>query len=275
MRAMRSLALLLLSAACLLADAAHAGRPCEEKPPSVQSVTRGLELAQHTQAALDASGQDVVLLARVGQDLRRYGVLYSHLGFAYREPDGNGGHVWRVLHKLNECGSDSADIYRQGLGQFFLTDLFRYEAAFVAPARMLQDRLLPLMTDNRRALAMHRRPYSMVSYAWARKYQQSNQWAIETMAAAMLPAGASRAQAQAWLQAQAYEPALLKLGPLERLGGRIASANVAFDDHPPEKRYADRIETVTADSVFRWLESSGLGGAPVTIRPGGQLRNGR
>ena len=256
---------LTLAAACLTSQAAHAGRSCEERPPTVQAVTRGMELAERTREALDASGQELVLLARVGQDLRRYGVQYSHLGFAYREPDGQGGHVWRVLHKLNDCGSDHAAIHRQGLGQFFLSDPFRHEAAFAAPGHAWQGKLLPVMRDNRRALLLHQRPYSMVAYAWGGKYQQSNQWVIETMAAAMLAPGASRGKAQAWLMAQDYEPAALKLGALARLGGRMTSANIAFDDHPDEKRFSDRIETVTADSVFRWLERTGLGMAPQRV----------
>ena len=119
---------------------------------------------------------------------------------------------------------------------------------------------------------MHHRPYSMVAYAWATRYQQSNQYVIETMAAAMLPAGASRMKAQAWLMAQDYEPATLRLDALTRLGGRISSANIAFDDHPNEKRYADRIETVTADSVFRWLERSGLGGRAQVVALSGPGR---
>lgn len=259
MKATRSLARLMLLVCCAFSAAAHAGRNCEEKPPTVQAVMRGMELAERTREALDASGQDLVLLARVGQDLRKYHLHYSHLGFAYREPDGNGGHVWRVLHKLNECGSDHAAIYRQGLGQFFLSDPFRYEAAFAAPNQAWQQKLLPFMRDKQRALQMHHRPYSMVAHAWATRYQQSNQYVIETMAAAMLPAGASRMKAQAWLMAQDYEPDTLRLDALTRLGGRISSANIAFDDHPNEKRYAGRIDTVTADSVLRWLERSALG----------------
>jgi len=58
----------------------------------------------------------------------------------------------------------------------------------------------------------------------------------------------------------------LKLGPLTRLGARATAANVAFDDHPSDKRFSDRIETVTVDSVFAWLQRSGLGGAPVAVR---------
>jgi hypothetical protein len=55
----------------------------------------------------------------------------------------------------------------------------------------------------------------------------------------------------------------LKIGAFTQLGGRISAANVAFDDHPTEKRFSDRIETVTVDSVFAWLERSALGGTIV------------
>ena len=259
MKAIRILVISMLAAAGLFIQAAHAGRSCDQKQLTVDAVTRGMALAEQTRQALDASGQDLVLLARVGQDLGKYGIHYSHLAFAYRETDDRGGSVWRVLHKLNDCGSDHAAIHRQGLGQFFLGDPFRHEAAFIAPARPIQAALLPMMTDRQRALSMHRRPYSMVSHVWSERYQQSNQWVVETMAAAMLPAGASRQQAQGWLMAQAYKPAVLHLSALERLGGRVTTANIAFDDHPPAKRYAGQIETITADSVFRWMERTGLG----------------
>ena len=58
----------------------------------------------------------------------------------------------------------------------------------------------------------------------------------------------------------------MKLGPLTRLGGRVGSANIAFDDHPNDKRFSDRIETVTVDSVFEWLQRAGLGAAPVGFK---------
>lgn len=46
----------------------------------------------------------------------------------------------------------------------------------------------------------------------------------------------------------------------------MTRANIAFDDHPNHKRFADRIETVTVDSVFAWLQRSGLGERPVVVR---------
>ncbi len=253
---------------------AQAGRSCEaEQPPQAQTVLRGLNLAERTLAALDASGQRVVLLARAGQDLSKYGIYYSHAGFAYQQPqvsaDGKSGHVWRVLHKLNQCGTADAAVYRQGLGEFFLDDLWRFEAAWVVPTPEVQERLLPLLLDASqpsRALSLHQKPYSIVSYAWGRKYQQSNQWAIETLALAMEPQMKTREQAQAWLQFKGYQPATLRIGPLTRLGGRVTAANVAFDDHPNDKRFSDRIETVTVDSVFQWMQRAGLSGATVTLR---------
>jgi hypothetical protein len=256
---------LALAAGMLVAAAAHAGRSCEQKRPTAQTIERGLTLAEKTQEMLESLGQKVVVIARAGQDLTKYGVHYSHIGLAYRQPDGKGGHVWRVVHKLNHCGTADAALYRQGLGEFFLDDLWRYEAAFSMLAPEMQDKLLAVLQDNARATMMHHKPYSIVSYAWGRTYQQSNQWAIETIAAAMEPSVRSRMQAQAWLQLRDYRPATLKLGAFTRLGGRISAANVAFDDHPFEKRFSDRIETVTADSVFTWLERSRLGSAPVSI----------
>ena len=107
----------------------------------------------------------------------------------------------------------------------------------------------------------------MVSYVWGRKYQQSNQWALETLAVAMEPASVrTRDQAQAWLQFKGYEPSVLKIGALTRLGGRVGSANIAFDDHPNDKRFADRIETVTVDSVLAWLARARLASTAVTLR---------
>jgi len=255
----------VILAAALLATAAHAGRSCEQKRPTVQTIERGLALAGRTQNMLDTLGQEVVVIARVGQDLSKYGQHYSHVGLAYRHPDGKGGHVWRVLHKLNHCGTADAAVYRQGLGEFFLDDLWRYEAAFSMLAPEVQAKLLAVLREDRPSVRMHHKPYSMVSYAWGQTYQQSNQWAIETMAAAVEPSVQSRAQAQAWLQFRGYQPATLKLGALTRLGGRVTSANIAFDDHPFDKRFSDRIETVTADSVFGWLERSRLGSAPVQV----------
>ena len=68
---LRALWLTLVPAAAMVlaAPAARAGRSCEAHALTPQSVARGLQLAERTQQALDASGAQVVLLARAGQDL--------------------------------------------------------------------------------------------------------------------------------------------------------------------------------------------------------------
>ncbi len=256
----------LLAVGLVLSGSADAGRSCEPKKLTARVVESGLAMAEKTRMALETSGERVVVLARAGQDLSKYGLRYSHFGFAYREPDGKGGSVWRVVHKLNACGTAEAHIFRQGLGEFFLDDPWRYEAAWVAPTAELQERLLPLLQDDTAVLRMHHKPYNMVSYPWSTRYQQSNQWVIETLALGAEPGVASRDAAQAWLRFKGYEPTTLRIGALERLGARVTAANVAFDDHPNEKRFADRIETVTVDSVFAWMLRSGQGKPVVELR---------
>lgn len=278
-RALRRLRLTLALAATLaVALPAQAGRACEEQPLTVDALAGGLGLAQATARRLDASGAEVVVLARAGQDLAKYGLQWSHLGLAYRQPAEAGRPAaWRVLHKLNHCGSDRAQLYRQGLGDFFLDHPHRLEAGFVVLAPTVQARLAPLLRDKLDSTRWHEPRYNMVAYPWSTQYQQSNQWAIETLAGAMDPlagpaglgAGAGvgadaslaarRERAQAWLRLADYRPTPLKLGAFERLGARVAMAHVAFDDHPGAQRWADRIDTVTVDSVFDWLARSGLG----------------
>jgi hypothetical protein len=250
-----------LALAVSLAAPAHAGRSCETRPPSASSIVRGMALAERVAQALDATQAQVVVLARAGQDLSAHGLRYSHLGFAYRSAPAvaNAPGEWRVVHKLNTCGSAVADIYRQGLGEFFNDDPFDYAAAFVVLSPQVQARLLPLLQDNAQVALLHEPAYNLVAYPWSQQYQQSNQWAIETLALSQEPSATTRARAQAWLQFKGYQPTTLRLGALTRLGARMTAANVAFDDHPGSKRFADRIETVTADSVFVWLQSAGLG----------------
>jgi hypothetical protein len=246
-----------LAAAMTLATPAWSGRNCEEEPLTVAMLERGLELATRVQERLDRSGAQVVVLARAGQDLSRYGLRWSHLGLAYREGDGPQGY-WRVVHKLNHCGTPDAALYRQGLGQFFLDRPHRHEAAWVELSAEAQARLLPLLRDNQAVARLHEPRYNMVAYPWATRYQQSNQWVLETLAGAMDPDAVTRRQAQAWLQRRGYQPTVLRIGPLTRLGANVTRGNIAFDDHPNEKRFSDRIETVSVESVFDWLARAGL-----------------
>ena len=69
MNALHRLTVTLAVAAA--ATGAHAGRPCEARPATTNDVVRGMTLAAATAARLDASGAQVVVLARAGQDLSK------------------------------------------------------------------------------------------------------------------------------------------------------------------------------------------------------------
>ena len=257
---------LVLGAALIAAaGSAQAGRSCDSRPMTPETLTKGLDLALRTSKALEAdyqkNGTKLVLLAREGQDLSKYNLRYSHFGWAYRTPEGQ----WRVAHKLNQCGTASGFVYRQGLGEFFMDDMWRFEAGVQVPTPAVQQALWTYLNQPQTVLKMQHKPYSMVSYAWGKTYQQSNQWATETLAAAMEPASINnRDQAQAWLRFKGYEPSALTIRALSRLGGRTTSANIAFDDHPNDKRFASRIETVTVESVTDWLARTQMAG-PIRV----------
>lgn len=247
--------------AALATTQAHAGQNCVEKPPSIDQIRRSLDLAVKTVRWLDDSGAKLVVIARRGQNLDRYGLRYSHLGYVYRD---EAAKAWRVVHKLNQCGTAESALYRQGLAEFFSDDLFDFEAGLVIPTPAVQAALRPLLQDNDRAAVLHHKPYSMVAYPWAQRYQQSNQWALETLAMAAEPGIVDRAGAQAWLRFKGYQPTVLRIGPMKRLGARVGTAHIAFDDHPDVDRYADRIATVTVESVFGFVAGRGLG-APLQV----------
>ena len=242
-------------------ESAHAGHECSRKPANIATLIQAMDLAQRTAHSLDESGAQVVILAREGQDLSEYGLRFSHLGFAYKD-----GNVWRVMHKLNQCSTARASLYKQGLGEFFMDDLYRYEAGYVVPTQEVQSRMLNVLRDRLATVRLNESRYNMLAYPWAQTYQQSNQWAIEKLAEAMEPGVDNRDDAQAWLKLRRYAPTVLDIPTFKRLGARIGMANVAFDDHPFGARMSGHIATVTVDSVFAWMERSKLSGPVQYVR---------
>ncbi|HAT33113.1 MAG TPA: DUF2145 domain-containing protein [Janthinobacterium sp.] len=231
---------------------AHAGRSCEPKKADPANAVKALDLALKARGALDASGAQVALIARAGQDLSKYHLTYSHVALVWRDhPAGR----WLVVHELNKCGSALSSLYNEGLGNFFLDDVFEYKTEILLPSADVQASLVRLLASNT-PLRLHAPQYNMLSYAYSTKYQNSNQWVLETYAAAKVAPGKieTRSEAQAWLKAADYRPITLEIPAATRLGARMFRANVAFDDHPFERRMAGHIDTVTVDSMMRFIK---------------------
>ncbi|GGC78810.1 DUF2145 domain-containing protein [Undibacterium terreum] len=257
-----------LAASLLLAvsAASHAGRSCEPYQPNANTVMKAMELALKTRQALDDSGAQVAFIARVGQDLSKYHLRYSHMGIAWRDhPAGR----WIVVHELNQCGTAESVLFNEGLGNFFMDDMFAFETLLVVPDPAVQQKMVGLLGSDA-PKRLHTQRYNMLSYPFSDSYQNSNQWVLEMLAAASAKDAdiASRSQAQAWLKMTGYHASTIEIPALTRLGARMFKANVAFDDQPFDRRMAGHIDTVTVDSVVQFLEARKLEtGKQVVVYP--------
>jgi hypothetical protein len=251
MRTIRLLFALIVTTLALIAPA-HAGRSCQEVKPDAVTVQKALQLALATREALDASGAQVALVGRVGRDMSKHGLRYSHMAFALRDhPKGR----WFLTHMLNQCGTGESALYDEGLGNFFLDDVFAFEAIIVTPTREMQARLLAAAATPLPS-ALHERSYSLIAHPFVARHQNSNQWVLEQIAAAFAPPGEvkNRADAQRWLRARSFEPSEIRIAPFERIGARLFAANVHFNDHTNDEMQAGRYQAVTVESVIRFVE---------------------
>lgn len=237
---------------CVAAMApAFAGRSCEERPSDADLVIKAMALAERAQQALETSGAQVALIARAGQDLSKYKLRFSHVGIVWRDhPQGR----WLVVHELNECGTAHSSLYNEGLGNFFMDDMYQYQSQIIVPSPEVQSRLAQVLASQT-SRRLHEEHYNMLAYVFSTQYQNSNQWVLETYAAANNPAGKieTRSEAQAWLKQADFAPITLSIPAATRLGARMFRANVAFDDHPFGRRMTRQIDTVTVDSVVRFM----------------------
>jgi hypothetical protein len=233
----------------LSAGTVYAGRACEARPATPEAIRAGLALAHKVSVALDEARAETALIARIGQDLSRHGLTYSHAGIVLRDPERGG---YTVVNLLNQCGTADSALYDDGLGTFFMDDLFRHEVLLIIPSQPAQARLRLAVTGGG-CTRLHEPAYSVVAYPFATRYQNCNGWLAECIAHAE-GAGRDRAQAQRWLQQQKFKPTTLTIGTLERLGGRLTAANVAFDDHPSAQRFASRIDVASVEAVFDFFD---------------------
>jgi hypothetical protein len=241
----------LVSALCAaLTSISYAGQACTETVMPADHAQVVVARSLHLQNWLNDHAGRAVILGRQGQSLEQYGITYSHVAIAVKGSDGS----WNVYHELNTCGTDHSALFVQGLADFVSESGDNKSIAVLELQPWIEDRLIQLVSSDAELKRMHEPHYSAVAYPYATMYQNSDGWVLETVARAasdtLLP---DRASAQAWLQGSGYTPSLIELGPLQRLGGRLFKANVAFDDHPGQYRWNNKIFTNTGDSTLRFL----------------------
>ena len=246
---------LLIASLLATAPAWADSTACRERYPSVASQAAMLDVAWTTAERLDALPDvDVVVAARGGQDLSRYGLRHSHLAFLLREDDG----LARDAPAQPLQDRQLAAVPR-GPRQLRRRERRPYRPAHrraVGPLRAaLRAMLVPPSIQPK---ALHETRYNVVAYPFATDYQNSNQWVLEVLAAAMAqtegaPAIVKREQAQQWLRQQKYQPSVLHIGLGKRVGARLFVANATTTDHPAGERISGNYSVVTVESVFDFL----------------------
>ncbi len=239
---MRMTALILTVAT----TAVYAGQTCSEKTLATSEIQQAFRAANKLRQTLIDNDVQVALIARIGQDLSKYGLRYSHVGFVLRDhPKGK----WIVIHELNRCGTGESEIYDEGLANFFLDDMIGFDSLVVIPDREKQRRLVATFSSQTPG-ALHSSAYNMLAYPFSTKYQNSNGWILEVLSASLMEKSMpTRSNVQDWYKMNGYVPATIRLSALERLGGRLFRANVAFDDQPFGERMSGQIEFVSVESI--------------------------
>jgi hypothetical protein len=206
---------------------------------------------------LEKSGASIAYVGRAGIDLRDYGLTYSHLGLAWRDhPKGR----WFTFHLLNPCQTSESSLEDTSLEDFYKVELFTYDALVAVPSPDAQVKLLKTFFSPL-ATTLHHPVYNMISYPYSTLYQNSNQWVLETTAAALGPENAiqNRYQAQQWLREHGYEPTRAYIPKWRRWGGIAVSPHIHFDDHTAEEERANTYLVVTVESIIKLLEKTDSG----------------
>ena len=246
--------LLLGGLLALLTTVAWAGTACTEKPLTPEGLANASRLGAKVFETLERSSAQVVILGRVGADLSKYGLRFSHVGFAIREHSQG---RWTVIHLLNRCGTDVSGLYDEGLIHFFLDDPFAYEALIAVPSPGVRQDLVSALRSPL-VWRLHQPRYNTIAHPQSPDFQNSNQWLLElTVAALAKGAVHHRSEAQHHPLMQSYQPETIRIDRLTRIGGGLFKANLTFTDHPLADRLKGEYQTVTVRSVIRFLQRSG------------------
>jgi hypothetical protein len=233
-----------------------------ETMPTVDEMIAAAAASKRLERALDGTGVDVAIIARVGADLTRFGVSWTHAGIAWRDdPAGR----WQVVHALNDRAGRYSRLYRQGLMTFFLDDPLCYDALVLVPDENLRRGLVERLTTGT-AASLHQPRYSAIAYPFATNYQNSNQFVLENLALAHVGRrDGDREAAIEHLQRTHFHPHTVRFSNVERLGGSF-KANVRFDDHPRASAETNRYAVVTVEAIERWLSAAGALTSRIEIR---------
>lgn len=240
---------------------------CGTDALSVEEMRQTFVVGKNLESALNGLRAEVVVMARSGQDLAKYGIEYSHAAFMVKEREG-----WNVYHLLNECPSSFGGLYQEGLGDFVIPAMMKDQLsdttssieqskaltfAFAIPPQKVQRALKSLLQDNSARNSVFERNYSAVANPFNLINQNSNGWLLElyTVAEAQTEGVklTSREAAQKWLQAKNYQGSELPASILKQRLAAMVVGNISLKGHATSERYQGKLLINSGDSVLNYI----------------------
>lgn len=253
------------SAVCLFAlflmlplYAEAASERCEEQLLKEDALIPAAKQTARLKAALEKSKSNFALVSRVGSNISRKGLKYTHMGMFWRDQDrGN----WRVTHLLNRCGSKEAGIFEHSMLEYYLDTPFSYDTLIAIPKKSLSEAIVSRLAADRIDKKLNFE-YSMIAHPESRTHGNSNQWILEIIAESQANLEGhdltNREQIHAYYRAKGFEGSIIRIWFLEALGGILFKENVTFSDHTAKERETGRYEFVSARSVVDYLKKTQL-----------------
>jgi hypothetical protein len=186
---------LLFAILAIITTSARAGQDCRSEVIAPVAQAEAAAQALAVVGRLEAMDAPVALVARVGTDLSKHGLRYSHVGFVVRDAeDGR----WTMIHLLNTCGTDRSALYAEGLVDYYADARVALDTAVVWLDAPLAEDVVRVLA-SRDAAHLHDADYNVIAHPHSAQYQNSTAWVLETLAIAMSrDASPDRARAQDW-----------------------------------------------------------------------------
>ena len=234
---------------------AFAQSSCNVRAVSAQSAHLSAQAGNYLEQWLNNTQAKVAIIARYGQHLEHYNIVYSHAAFAVKGEDNR----WQVYHLLNTCPKSTSYLYQEGLGLFLISNPKSYKVAVVIPQEAIQDKLRAIVSEPQGRSLMYDARYSAVSFPFSTLRQNSNGWILEIFAqAAAENEIKNRQQAQSWLKAQHYQPSVLRENALKQFIASLAVSNISLQGHPQELLQKKEIWVNSGDSVLNFVAEYAL-----------------
>ncbi|MEZ0391922.1 MAG: DUF2145 domain-containing protein [Pseudobdellovibrionaceae bacterium] len=198
---------------------------------------------------------------------------YSHVGIALknmplRNKDGavvtrSEDGFWTIVHLLYSCeNANSSYIFKGTLKNFFYDHMHGYGAQIIIPDQEIQNNIESILVKNYIGKNWMEKHYNAIALPNDLNQQNSNQWVLEVLAAALYEPGAiqNRVQAQEVLKRTNYQTT--KVTPTgfysaigNSLGSKIISKlmpTMCMDSQPSIRQFGIG-EVITALSLEEYL----------------------